>query len=105
MGSDQWLDAGSSYYARLRNGGGAVWRIIVPRRNNLQHWIVLVDEIAVLRKQVVLLRKQLTPNDGHAALEVEIDTILTRLDACVAMERKAMAAMLKRLRDTPRIAA
>jgi Tfp pilus assembly protein PilO len=65
----------------------------------------LADEIAALRKQVVLLRKQLTPNDEHAALEEEIDAILTRLDGCVAVERKAMAAILKRLRNTPCIAA
>jgi hypothetical protein len=72
-----------------------------PKAEQLTALDRLVDEIAALRKQVVLLRKQLTPNNGHAALEEEIDTILTRLDACVATEPKTMAAVLKRLRDTP----
>jgi uncharacterized coiled-coil protein SlyX len=76
-----------------------------PKAEQLTALDRLADEIAALRKQVVLLRKQLTPNDEHATLEEEIDVILTRLDDCVAVERKAMAAMLKRLRDTSRIAA
>ncbi len=76
-----------------------------PKAEQLTALDRLVDEIAALRKQVVLLRKQLPPNDAHAVLEAEIDAILTRLDGCVAAERKAMAAMLKRLRDTPRVAA
>jgi Tfp pilus assembly protein PilO len=76
-----------------------------PKAEQLTELDRLADEIAALRKQVVLLRKQLTPNDEHAALTEEIDAILTRLDSCVAVERKAMAAILKRLRNTPRIAA